>query len=160
MSQLTEAQKQLKAYQSQITENDVKRDCINLLIRLGWLVLRINSGAKTETDRQTGRKRHYKFCIWHVSGYEPQSAGVSDILAVQPGTGRLWAIETKRPGKIDNLTQSQVDFQAAVREAGAVAVVVDSAERLLAAIVVRGLATRISKGVTHECPTNPLHPLW
>lgn len=124
----------LAIYQSQITENDVKNGCINLLIRLGWLVIRVNSGAKTETDQQTGRTRHYKFCTWQAPGHLPQSAGVSDIFAVEPSSGRLWVIECKRPGKLSNLTQGQVDFQLAAREAGAVVVVVDGPQRLLKAM--------------------------
>lgn len=128
------SQNDLKAYQSQITENTVKNNCINLLVSLGWPVIRVNSGAKTETDKQTGRTRHYKFCTWQAPGYLPQSAGVSDLLAIQPDNGRLWVIECKRPGKLNNLTQGQQDFQAAAREAGAICVTVDSAGMLLEAI--------------------------
>lgn len=125
---------ELKEYQSQITENTVKNNCIHLLVSLGWPVIRINSGAKTETDKQTGKTRHYKFCTWQAPGFNPQSAGVSDLLAVQPDNGRLWVIECKRPGKLDNLTQSQQDFQQAAKEAGAVVVTVDSLDMLLAYI--------------------------
>lgn len=121
----------LKEYQSQITENDVKRNCISLLVSLGWLVIRVNSGAKTETDKQTGKTRHYKFCTWQAPNFLPQSAGVSDLLAIQPDNGRLWVIECKKPGKLSNLTQGQKDFQQAAREAGAMVVTVDSSDMLL-----------------------------
>lgn len=123
----------LKEYQAQITENDVKRNCIHLLVSLGWLVIRVNSGAKTETDSQTGRRRHYKFCTWNILGYEPQSAGVSDILALDPG-GRLWGIECKRPGKLGNVTQSQLNFLRAMSERGGMVLVVDSQDMLFEAI--------------------------
>lgn len=124
----------LQEYQSQITENDVKRNCINLLVSLGWPVIRVNSGAKTETDSQTGRTRHYKFCIWQAPGFLPQSAGVSDLLAIQPDDGRLWVIECKKPGKLGNLTQSQKYFHQAAKEAGAVVITVDSQEMLIEAL--------------------------
>ena len=132
-----QAEKQLKAYQAQITENEVKNQLIDYLRAIGWLVLRINSGARTETDSQTGQRRHYKFCTWQARGYAPSSAGVSDILAIEPG-GRLWAIECKRPGKLANLTQSQRDFQEAVRERGGVAIVADSQGVLIEAIIKYG----------------------
>lgn len=114
-----------------MNENAVKQQVIEYLWRIGWLVLRVNSGAITQTDSQTKKRRHFKFCTWYALGFEPQSAGVSDVLAVEPGTGRLWVIEIKAPGKLGNMTQGQRDFQGAARERGAVAICVDSLDMLL-----------------------------
>jgi hypothetical protein len=131
---MTEAQKQLKAYQSQVTENEVKNDCRDLLLRLGWLVIRVNSGGVKGENETTGKKRYIWFVIWQILGMVAQRAGVSDILAVQPPFGRFWAIECKKPGKLANTTPLQRNFQAAVRAAGGIAVVVDDVELLRAEI--------------------------
>jgi hypothetical protein len=123
--------------QSRITEADVKRDIINHLWLLGWLVLRPNQGAITSAE--DGPRRHLKFCVWYAPGLGPLSAGVSDILAIEPGTGRLWAIETKRPGKRGNVSKLQRTFLAAVEAVGGVALVADSVEMLIEEIERRKL---------------------
>lgn len=125
----TQAQKDLKAYQATVTENQVKLGCLDLLLRLGWLVIRINSGATTRTDKRTGKEHIYKFCTWQAPGFPQSSAGVSDILALAPW-GQLWAVECKRPGKLGSLTRPQRDFQAAVRAGGGVAIVCDNVDLL------------------------------
>jgi hypothetical protein len=131
---MTDAQKQLKAYQSQITEAHVQRDCLDLLLSLQFLVIRVNQGSVTQEATETQARRHVKFATWQAPGFLPQSAGISDILAIEPGCGRLWAIEVKRPGKIKNTTEPQEYFLQAATEAGAVAIVVDNVELLRAEI--------------------------
>ena len=51
-------------------------------------------------------------------------AGIPDFIACYEG--RFVAIETKAPGKIDNLTENQKARIEEIRRAGGVAVVVDS----------------------------------
>lgn len=135
---MTEAQRQLEAYQAQITEAHVQRDCLNLLLSLGFLVIRVNQGSVTQEATETQARRHVKFATWQAPGFLPQSAGISDILAIEPGCGRLWAIEVKRPGKLTNTTESQRYFLRAATEAGAVSVVVDNVELLRDEIAKKG----------------------
>lgn len=60
--------------------------------------------------------------------------GVADILAVQPKTGRLIAIECKMPERRNNLTQYQTEFLKNINESGGIAFVAtgvsDVAEKL------------------------------
>lgn len=56
--------------------------------------------------------------------------GLPDILAIQPGTGRLIGIEVKRPGTYQ--TQEQLEWQLRFTEAGAVYIVVRSGEEMQA----------------------------
>lgn len=122
--------KDLAAYRGQIKEADVLRDCIDLLLGMGWLVIRINQGTATQEATETQARRYIRFATWQSGGWLlPQNHGISDILAIEPG-GFLWVIEVKRPGKLANTTRHQRDFAAAVLAAGAMAVVVDSAEML------------------------------
>lgn len=127
----------LKAYQATVTENDVKNSCLELLARLGWPTIRVNSGAaRSEYTNKKGQRkeRFYSFATWQAPGFPRQSGGVSDILALEPPIGRLWLIEVKKPGEIKSTTQPQRDFQAAFEAAGGVAVVVDDVELLKAEI--------------------------
>jgi hypothetical protein len=121
-----------------MTEADIQRAAIQYLVYQGFLVIRINSGAITQTDSQTGRKRHHKFCTWHVLGLEPQSAGVNDILALEPG-GRLWIIECKAPGKLSKMTEGQIRFQAEGKRRGAVTITIDDPNLLIEAVEKFGL---------------------
>jgi hypothetical protein len=113
-----------------ISENDVKLACIEYLWRLNWLVLRVNQGAVTQEDKQTGKRRHVKFATWYALGNDPLSAGISDILALDP-SGRLWAVECKAPGKLANVSEAQGKFLAAVAARGGVAIVIDDFDTLV-----------------------------
>lgn len=135
---MTEAQKQLKAYQAQITEAHVQRDCLALLLSLQFLVIRVNQGSVTQAATGTQARRHVRFATWQAPGFLPQSAGISDILALAPG-GKLWVIECKRPGKRTNTTEYQRNFLQAAGEAGAVAVVIDDVEMLREEIAKKGV---------------------
>lgn len=117
-------------------ENNIKSACIDYLRRTGWLVLRINSGAVSGeyTDNKgRKRKRFFSFVRWFVLGYEPDSAGVSDIIALKPGCMPL-AVETKAPGKIGNTSAAQERFLAIWQQHGGQAVVCDSVDILIEAI--------------------------
>lgn len=111
-------------------ENAVKNAVLTYLAYAGWLVIRVNSGAGGGTNEETGKRRFFRFVTWLCLGNDPQSAGVSDILALEPETGRLWAIECKRPGKLKNVTKPQAAFLEAVRERGGVGIVVDGIDLL------------------------------
>lgn len=63
--------------------------------------------------------------VWkNWSGPMTPIRGISDILGVIPPTGRFLAVEVKTPA--GKLTEHQLRFLAAVREAGGVAAVVRS----------------------------------
>lgn len=119
-----------------MTEADIQRTCIDYLWRIGWLVIRINQGATTQTDSQTGQTRYVKFATWYALGLDPANAGINDILAFEPGLpwGRLWVIECKAPGKLNKLTEGQQAFQAEAVKRGAVVITIDSPDMLIEAV--------------------------
>lgn len=106
-----------------MTENTVKNAIIDYLRRSGWLVLRVNSGAITQQDK--GKKRFFNFAKWFVLGESPQTAGVSDILALHPYYPPL-AIETKTPERKNNVSEAQDKFLAEWREHGGVTIIASS----------------------------------
>lgn len=112
-----------------MTENDVRNALKDILLYHGFLVLRVNSGGHHEENETTGKRRFFWSVIWQALGMDAQHAGVSDLLALDP-TGRLWAIEAKKPGKLGEVTRYQVAFLEAVRERGGVGIVADSVDLL------------------------------
>lgn len=117
-------------------ENIVKTACIDYLRYNGWLVLRINSGAVTgEHTDQSGhkRKRFVNFVRWFVLGRNPTASGVSDIIATKLGRMPL-AVETKAPGKLNNVSKAQETFMKEWRSHGGLAVVCDSVDGLIEAL--------------------------
>lgn len=101
-----------------ITEADIQKAIFETLIRLRFLVIRVNSG----------RKGVVSFVRWQVFGCEAQTTGISDILALSPN-GRLYAIECKAPGEKAKSHQSTFLLEAEKR--GAKAIVADSLESLI-----------------------------
>ncbi len=69
------------------TETNLVRACLELLRLRGILSWRQNTAGIRRRDR-AGRE------FWAA----PALRGVADILAVAPGSGKLVAIEVKRPG--------------------------------------------------------------
>ncbi len=103
----------LKARDANIPESEVKAGCMELLGRLGYLVVRVQSGHV----RVKGGGYMYLA--------EP---GTADILACSP-TGLFVAVECKRPVG-GRKTQEQEDFRARVQMRGGVYVRVRSAAEL------------------------------
>ena len=99
-------------------ESDVLRTCLAVLSLKGVFHWRNNSGAY---EQEGGRFVRYGF------------KGSSDIIALHPDGGRLWAIEVKRPG--GRLSDAQVSFLRSVRMHGGVATVAESPEDVLRSIV-------------------------
>jgi len=108
-----------------MSENDVKNAIIDYLLYRGALVLRINSGAAIG-DADNGKRRFLSFVRWFVPGLtrDEQGRGVSDILGLWQG--RWLAIETKAPGKRDNVTAAQARFLEEVRARGGIGIVAES----------------------------------
>ena len=120
------------------SENQVKNSIIEFLIYSGFLVLRVNSGAFS--DEHNGKRRFVSFVKWFCRGSEAQTAGISDILAFHPSFGRegkplALAVETKRPGKVANVSEAQKRFLSAWTEHGGYWVVAESIDD-----VIRGLS--------------------
>ena len=115
------------------SEADIQRAIIEALVYDGWLVLRINQGARQEMGR------YVPFSYWSATGYGHHiDKGASDLLAIKarPATGPLCehdyvavlAIEVKAPGKKANVSHEQTHFLAAVEEHGGIAIVADCLE--------------------------------
>lgn len=94
-------------------------------------MIRVNSGAVTQQYK--GRERHFAFVRWQEQGVKATSSGLADLLALAPW-GQLFAIECKAPGKIGRTSQSQEDFLDAVERRGAIAIIADRLEDVIAAI--------------------------
>ena len=113
-----------------MTENDVKNQVVEYLRMTGWLVLRINSGAVVGQDQN--KRRFFWFAKWFTLGKEPQTAGIADILAFKDG--RALAIETKRPGSENRITEAQREFLATWADHGGQWCVVSRLDDLLLAL--------------------------
>ncbi len=92
-------------------EADILRDCLMWLKLHGVFCWRQNQGAIT--GEHNGKHRFLRFT---------SMAGVSDIVGMLPPTGRLLAVECKRPGR--HPTPEQQAFLDLVRESGGVALCV------------------------------------
>lgn len=111
-----------------VTENEVKKACLDWLRYNGFLAIRVNNGARkaSYTNRHGETKqRFFRFA---------DVPGVSDIIFCSPG-GRFGVIETKRPGKKHNTSPEQELFLADVRERGGIALVVESVDEMIAALL-------------------------
>ena len=93
------------------TETNLVRACLELLRLRGILSWRQNTAGIRRRDR-AGRE------FWAA----PALRGVADILAVAPGSGKLVAIEVKRPG--GKPTPDQVAFLDSVNVAGGIGMVI------------------------------------
>lgn len=122
------------------TESTIQKHIIEYLTRLGFLVIRANSG----------RSGHVAWLRWWTQDTLPMTTGVSDILALSPG-GQVWAIECKRPGGI--ATPEQQAFLGEVERRGGVGLVAEDVEDVRSIIDVvskNSIADKI-KAVT-KCP--------
>ncbi len=111
-------------------EKDVQKTCIQWLALWGATTIRVNSGGmKVE-------KRYVPF------NSEP---GCSDVIACLPPTGRMLALELKKPGR-DRTTAKrkaeQESFRAKVVKSGGLAIVATSLDELLAGLRAAGYDVR------------------
>lgn len=105
------------------TEAQIQRQIIDLLLTLGWTVIRVNGGAM----RGEGG-RFVRFIFWRSPGMPDwENGGVSDLIAL--GDGRTLYIEVKRPGGKQRPNQKK--FEKAVRAARLTYIVVESVGELL-----------------------------
>ena len=105
------------------SEADIQRTIVHALMRDGWLILRVNQGARHEDDR------YVSFARWTTQDHGTQDSGIADLLAVKPGRRPL-AIECKAPGKERNVSEAQLLFLNAWVQGGGEAVVASSLEDL------------------------------
>lgn len=94
-------------------EGSVKRAVHEWLIWHGWLVLRINQGARKSEDG----KQFARFAFWQALGTDEEMAGIADLLAFKPGYPP-YAVECKAPGKRLNVSAKQAAFLDAWYRAG------------------------------------------
>lgn len=106
------------------TESDVVRQCLDYLNLQGILAWRNNSTGIYDPTR----KRFRAF-----QGLR----GTSDILGCLPKSGRLLAVECKKPG--GRLSEHQRHFLQLVGAANGLALCVSSLDDLIAALRVEGL---------------------
>lgn len=102
-------------------ESEILRVCLEYLRLRGVFCWRQNQGAVTAEYQ--GRKRFLRFA---------GADGIADILGVLSPSGRLLAVEVKRPGR--QPTAQQQGFLDAVRRQGGLAVCVHSLAELEAAL--------------------------
>jgi hypothetical protein len=94
-------------------EVDILRTCLGWLRLQGVCCWRQNQGALSAVSR--GKRRFFRF-----AGVE----GISDIIGLLRPTGRLLAIEIKRPGQ--RPTPEQAAFLDVIRASGGLALCVHS----------------------------------
>lgn len=103
-------------------EQDILKQCLAWLSLHGVFCWRQNQGAVV--GEYQGKRRFTRFC---------GAAGVSDILGLLPVSGRLLAIEVKRPGK--KPTEHQAAFLQRVQACGGLAVCVHGIDELAAVVL-------------------------
>lgn len=103
-------------------EADILRDCLTWLKLHGVFCWRQNQGAIT--GEHNGKRRFLRFT---------SQTGISDILGLLAPTGRLLAVECKRPGR--KPTAEQAVFLDVVRQSGGVACCVHSIGELEQALL-------------------------
>lgn len=109
-----------------MSEHALQTAIIDYLQYCGALVIRINSGAVV--SEENGRRRFTRFYKWFVLGSKPQTAGVSDVLALH--RGKFFAIEIKIPERKGKATEAQQNFIVAVMERGGIGLVVSDVDEL------------------------------
>jgi hypothetical protein len=105
----------------QYRETDIVRDCLAWLRLRGVYCWRQNQGAVTAVRGQ--RRRFFRFA---------SAPGISDLLGLLRPSGRLLAIEVKRPG--GQLRPEQEAFLDVIRSNGGLALCVHSLGELQAAL--------------------------
>jgi hypothetical protein len=94
------------------SEHQIMSSIIDLLRYQGYLVWRQNVGGTKYTNK-AGKEKYIAF----------GQAGMSDVFAIQPQTGRFVAIEIKTPARRKLTTRLQEDFLQNVRLHGGIAFV-------------------------------------
>lgn len=114
-----------------LSENQIRNAIAEYLIYNGFLVLRINSGAAVVIEN--GKRRWINYVKWFALGEEPQTAGVSDLLAIHPDPAcPPLVVEAKVPG--NQPTEAQRRFMAQWIKHGGIAVIaygIEDVQRVL-----------------------------
>lgn len=100
-------------------EGAVKAAITNYLLYTGWLILRVNQGARV-TENEHGKRNYARFAWWQAPGTDEHDAGIADVLAFRPGCPPL-AVECKAGN--NQPTAKQQAFLDAWTRAGGLAVV-------------------------------------
>lgn len=108
-----------------LLERDIQAQCLQYLSLIGCLVWRQNQGSLFASSN--GKTRRIRFA---------SIEGISDIIGCTP-TGRLLAIEVKRPG--NHPTSHQQAFLDAVNRVGGLGIVVRSVDDLICELREQGV---------------------
>ena len=91
------------------TEKDIENEILEYLNLVGIFSWKHENGAVYDPTRKQFRLSHSKF----------KFKGISDIIGIVP-TGRLIALEVKRPDTIKKVTADQLLFGEKIRNSGGI----------------------------------------
>jgi len=115
-------------------EGAVKRAIHEYLLWHGWLVIRINQGARV-TENEHGKKQFARFAFWQALGTDEEMSGIADLICFKLGYPPI-AIECKAPGKVATPKQETfLDYWHRHGGRWIVASSVEAVERLLDELV-------------------------
>lgn len=112
-------------------EGKVQKAIFQYLVSQNFLVIRVNSGGVTQEYK--GEERYVSFVRWQERGSSISSRGLADLIALSPW-GQLFAIECKARGKLVQTSESQMAFLEAAERRGAIAMIADNLEDVIAAV--------------------------
>lgn len=107
-------------------ESEILKQCLQYLRLRGIVCWRVNSGAVAGEHK--GKRRFVRFNTM---------PGCSDILGLLPPSGRLLAIECKRPG--GKATPDQLQFLDLINRSGGLAFIATSVGDISAALAAEGV---------------------
>jgi hypothetical protein len=108
---------------SALSESQIQNNIADALIRIGFLVIRMNSGAIS--DRKN--KQYVRFYTIANTG---KSSGIPDLMAIKNGVVHLLEVKTSK----GQLTASQKDFISIAKRYGTDVNVVRSVDDALQAV--------------------------
>jgi len=112
-------------------EGKVQKAIFGYLVSQNFLVIRVNSGGVTQEYK--GEERYVSFVRWQERGSPLSSRGLADVLALSPW-GQLFVIECKARGKLAQTSDNQMEFLEAAERRGAIAIIADNLEDVIAAV--------------------------
>ena len=103
-------------------ESEIVRSILDVLALMKVPAWRVNVGMVPVSRADGGTFRR------------SLNRGMSDIIGVMPGSGKMLAVEVKRPGKERTVTLEQAAFLDRVRDAGGIAIVATNAAYVRAVV--------------------------
>lgn len=107
-----------KKYQPKIKESVIQKGIIQYLILKGWLVIRINSGCRSDNN---------SFVRFYTIENTNKSSGLTDLIAFKDGKHLF--LEVKRVG--GKMSPGQIEFKKLAESKGENVYCVDSVEQVI-----------------------------